>query len=115
MCVKNSSKFEILIHKAWENPEFRKMLKEHPEKALFSLGIETPSGKKIKVYEDTETQIHISIPHAPPELSEEDLKKLSAGLSNEVKIALGIAAALATSAALVYANDKQIASWLINL
>jgi hypothetical protein len=82
--MKNASKFEILIHKAWENPEFRKMLKEHPEKALFSLGIETPRGKKIKVYEDTETQIHISIPHAPPELSEEDLKKLSAGGAVEV-------------------------------
>jgi hypothetical protein len=79
--MKNTDKFQKLLDKAWNDPEFRKFLIEHPAKALFSFGIETPRGKKIVIHEDTSTTIHICIPHQPTELSNEDLKNITGGLS----------------------------------
>jgi hypothetical protein len=110
----NSDKFEILIHKAWEDPEFRKMLNEHPENALHSLGIEVPEGKKIIVHQDTESLIHICISEKPKELSENDLKKIHAGLSTleKVGIGLGAAATLAGIAASVYYGTQGSSTYV---
>ena len=68
--------------KAWMDAAFKQRLLSEPAIVLKEYGLEMPSGVKIKVVEDTETLMHLSLPPRPTdqELSEEDLASVAGGL-----------------------------------
>ena len=67
--------------KAWTDDAFKKRLLSDPTNVLQECGLPIPSGVKIKMTEDTDALIHLSLPSRPSEaeLSEEDLEAVAAG------------------------------------
>lgn len=67
--------------KAWTDDAFKKRLLSDPTNVLQECGLPIPSGVEIKMTEDTDTLIHLSLPSRPneAELSEEDLAAVAAG------------------------------------
>ena len=69
--------------KAWKDPEFKKKLQADPHATLKELGMKNlPASIKVKVVEEQKNEWCIVL-HVPPanvqNLSEEELKKISAG------------------------------------
>jgi hypothetical protein len=74
--------FSQLIAKAWTDVTFKKRLLSEPATVLEEHGLEVPAGVTIRVVEDTDTLIHLSLPPQPSdkELTEEDLAAVAGGL-----------------------------------
>ena len=72
---KEQRALQILIHKAWEDEDFKEELKSNPVRVLEDVigqSIKLPDGKTIKVTDQTDTSIiHITI---PPKLNMEDME-----------------------------------------
>ena len=69
-----------LTEKACEDVEFRKQLVEDPKGTISEeFGIEVPESFNIKVHESDMNTLHLALP-AGPELDEEQLEAVAAGL-----------------------------------
>lgn len=75
-------KFAQITAKAWMDEAFKRRLLSEPATVLQEYGLEVPPGVRIKVMEDTDTLVHLSLPPRPTdqELSEEDLTSVAGGL-----------------------------------
>lgn len=74
-------KWNQLIAKAWADPALKQRLLANPAEVLKEEGMVTPPGVQIKVVENTETVIHLTLPPppTPEELSEEELQQVAGG------------------------------------
>ena len=85
---KGQDVFFRIITEAWQNDDFKKSLISNPEEALKNLfGRSLPTGKKIKVFDQSDPEyIYINIPIKPErndvELDNKKLDKVSGGVSN---------------------------------
>jgi hypothetical protein len=79
----NAAAYGKIIAKAWRDPAFKAKLLADPHAALKDAGISVPPGVTVKVVENTGTHVHIVLPPKPTRLSDEELDKVSAGLSPE--------------------------------
>jgi hypothetical protein len=70
-----------LVAKARADPAFKKRLLADPAAVLKEHGLLVPAGKQIKVVENTDKVIHLTIPlaPAPEELSAEELHRAAGG------------------------------------
>ena len=76
-----SKKVGQITAKAWTDAAFKKRLLSDPVAVLKDYGLTLPPDVKVKVVEDTDTLIHLSLRPKPAdkELSEEDLAAVAAG------------------------------------
>jgi hypothetical protein len=58
-------RWEPIVARAWGDEEFKKRLLEEPSAVLKEHGVETTPGVKIKVVENGETLVHLTIPTKP--------------------------------------------------
>jgi hypothetical protein len=74
--------FSQLIAKAWTDAAFKQRLLREPATVLEEYGLEVPAGVTIRIVEDTDTLMHVSLPPRPSgkELTEEDLTAVAGGL-----------------------------------
>lgn len=75
-------KWGQITAKAWTDANFKKRLLSDPVAVLKDYGTTLPPDVKIKVFEDTDTLYHLTLPPKPAdkELSEEDLAAVAGGL-----------------------------------
>ena len=77
-----SKKVGQITAKAWTDANFKKRLLSDPAAVLKDYGLTVPPDIKIRVVEDTDTLVHLTLPPKPTdkELSEEDLAALAGGV-----------------------------------
>ncbi|MBS0650972.1 MAG: NHLP leader peptide family RiPP precursor [Verrucomicrobia bacterium] len=71
-----------MIAKAWTDPAYKEKLLKNPLALFKEEGIQVPEGIQLKIEENTDKIVHLSLPQKPHgHLSETELKKLAAGLT----------------------------------
>ena len=100
-----------LIEKAWKDPGFREEIIRDPRSMLERhTGQKLPKELKIYVHEEDVNTLHLSIPHAPSnmtELSDQDLEKVAGGTDVVVTAVLGVVASVCS----VGVTVKEAQSW----
>jgi hypothetical protein len=70
-----------VVAKAWTDASFKQKLLAEPLAALKQQGINVPRGLQVKVVENTDQVLHLTLPAKPSdEMSEEDLEKVAGGV-----------------------------------
>lgn len=65
-----------IIQKAWEDPEFKKLLLDDPKSAIKKeFGIDVPAEVDLKVVEETPSSYYLVIPPAPEAASADNSVK----------------------------------------
>jgi hypothetical protein len=74
-------KWGQLVAKAWGDPAFKQRLLADPAAILRAEGIDVPAGRQVKVVENTDQVVYLTIPAKPPEaeLSDEQLGQVAGG------------------------------------
>ena len=69
------------VARAWADPAFKAKLIANPAAGLRENGIQVPAGITIKVVENTDQVLHLTLPlpPAPEELTEEELHRAAGG------------------------------------
>jgi hypothetical protein len=75
------SGYEALILRCWTDNAFKERFKEDPAACIREIGGALPEGVTISVHEDTPSVVHLVIPYASNELSDESLETVSGGLN----------------------------------
>ena len=80
----NEKQWSQIVAKAWADAKFKQRLLADPAAVLKENGIEVPPGVTVKIIENSEKVVHLTLPAKPDgELSEEALAKVAGGaLSN---------------------------------
>jgi hypothetical protein len=69
-----------VVERAWHDEGFKKRLLSNPAAVLKEEGIEPPQGVQVKLVENTQNVIHLTLPaKVAGELSEKDLELVAAG------------------------------------
>jgi hypothetical protein len=71
-----------IVAQAWRDEAFRRRLLAEPAAVLKEHGLEMPAGVQVRIVEDTEHVIHLTLPRrpaSPGEVSEEELATVAAG------------------------------------
>jgi hypothetical protein len=70
-----------LVARAWDDPAFKAKLLADPAGVLKEQGLAVPPGITIKVVENTDKVLHLTLPVKPPaeQLSEEELHRVAGG------------------------------------
>jgi hypothetical protein len=70
-----------LVAKAWDDPAFKQRLLADPAAVLKENGLKVPAGVQVKVVENTDKVVHLTLPAkpSPAELSEEELHRAAGG------------------------------------
>ena len=71
-----------IVVKAWQDDGFKKRLLAEPAAVLKEYGLEVPPGIQLRLLEDTDQIIHLTLPAKPRtgELSDADLAAVAGGL-----------------------------------
>jgi hypothetical protein len=71
--------YDKVVAKAWSDEEFKRTLIADPESVLKENGVEVPEGMEIKVVENTDKLVHVTLPPKPKEgeLSDQDLQNVT--------------------------------------
>jgi hypothetical protein len=78
-----------IVAQAWDDERFRKRLLADPAAVLKEHGVVVPQGIRVKVLEDTDQLVHLTLPLKPSsqELSDADLRQVVGGiLSNDMPL-----------------------------
>lgn len=70
-----------IVAKAWQDESFKKRLLANPAAVLKDQGLETPAGVQLRVLENTDRLVHLTIPARPnaAELSDAALDAVAGG------------------------------------
>ncbi len=103
----DENRFGEIISKCWGDAEFKKRFIADPKKILAEFGMEVPEGLNVKVVENTEDTMYLTLPPAPPkpkgELSDNQLDAVSGGAGN---VAVGTSPTLTARPAYVNLTSK---------
>ena len=77
---KQSKVWGQLIAKCWSDETFKKRLLDHPEAAK-EHGLEVPTGIQVKIVEDSDKVVHLTLPakSSTDELSDDELENVAGG------------------------------------
>ena len=80
-----SSPWAQIAAKAWADETFKNRLLSNPSAVFQEVGLEVPQGVQVRVVENTDQILHLTLPAKPStdELSEDELKSVAGGLSPE--------------------------------
>jgi hypothetical protein len=87
----DENRFGEIISKCWGDAEFKKKFMADPKKILAEYGMEVPAGLNVKVVENTNDTMYLTLPPAPDwrkasELSDNQLDAVSGGAGTTVKV-----------------------------
>ena len=87
-----SEAFKKILAGAWFDDRFKAKLLADPIVVFKENGIELPEGVEVKVLENTEKVIHLTLPPKPDasELSDDDLDKVAGGLVDSFEKKFGL-------------------------
>jgi Nitrile hydratase, alpha chain len=72
--------FSAVIHKIWDNPNYKEEFIKNPRVFLKKEGIEIPENVKLIVHENTDNEIHLIIPQKPTvEFADNELEAMAGG------------------------------------
>jgi Nitrile hydratase, alpha chain len=79
-----------IVTKAWQDDAFKKRLLANPTAVLKEQGLEVSAGVQVRVVENTDQVIHLTLPAKPREgeLSEDELENVAGGKLGGVLIRL---------------------------
>ena len=85
------SQWGQIVAKAWQDDGFKKRLLANPSAILKERGLEVPAGVQLRVVENTDQVVHLTLPAKPRkgELSDEQLEGVAGGKSHN-RNSLGI-------------------------
>ena len=71
-----------IVAKAWQDDAFKKRLVSNPSAALKEEGLEVPSGVQIRIVENTDTLVYLTLPARPldGEISDDELAAVAGGM-----------------------------------
>ena len=69
-----------VVAKAWSDGPFKQRLLADPATVLAAEGVAVPEGVEVRLVEDTNNLVHLTLPARPPDLSDEQLDKVAGGL-----------------------------------
>jgi hypothetical protein len=77
-------KWARIVARAWADEGFKKRLLADPAAVLKEARLQVPAGIRVRVVEDTDETLHLTLPQKPGEgeLAEEDLQLLAAAANN---------------------------------
>lgn len=70
---------EMIIKKAMEDENFKKLLLSNPHEAIAQSGFEIPKDMEIKILEETANTSYLIFPYIPEELSDDALDLVAGG------------------------------------
>ena len=77
----NQQQWSQIAAKAWADPKIKQRLLTNPAEVLTEHGIPVPSAITVKVVENTEKLVYLTLPVRPSgELSESELQQVSGGI-----------------------------------
>ena len=77
---KADAAFGKIVARAWREPAFKAKLLADPHGALKDAGVAVPAGVTVKVFENTDSHVHLLLPPKPTsELSDEALENVAGG------------------------------------
>src|SRR5258707_719485 len=73
--------WDQIVARAWDDAAFKQRLLSDPAAVLKEYGLAPPAGITIKVHENTDTVLNLTLPIKPPpeELSAEELQRVAGG------------------------------------
>jgi hypothetical protein len=72
--------YQQLVARTWDDPAFKARLLAEPTRTLAEQGIQFPPGVEVRMVENTDRVLHLTLPPAPAEeLSDEQLDAVAAG------------------------------------
>lgn len=79
-------KYGKIVVKAWTDEEFRMRLMSDPKCVFKENGIDVPDNVEIKVVENTNNVVHLTLPPKPKEvdLSDKELEKIAGGCTGGI-------------------------------
>jgi hypothetical protein len=75
----SSAKMQQLLAKCWTDEGFKKQMLADPMAVMKVEGVVPPAGLTIKVVENTNDTLYLTIPVKPTSLSDDDLENVSGG------------------------------------
>jgi Nitrile hydratase, alpha chain len=98
-----------IVVKAWQDNVFKKRLLTEPATILKENGVEVPAGLQIRVVENTDKLVHLTLPPKPREgeLSDDDLENVAGGVVSIEYLILGTYLALALVVGVAPARDTS--------
>jgi hypothetical protein len=78
-----AEKWGQIVSKAWSDENFKKRLISDPATILKENGLEVPPGVQVKVVENTDKLLHLTLPPkaSSHELSETDISAIAGGMA----------------------------------
>lgn len=79
-----------IVAKAWSNEAFKQRLLADPAAVLRAEGITVPAGSELRIFENTDKVINLTLPAKPAvsELSDEQLQSVAGGSSWQLDSAI---------------------------
>ena len=86
-----------VISRTWTDPEFKARFVSEPEQVLAEAGIDTPEGMELRVVENTDDVMYLTLPVKPSEeLSDDMLEAVAGGSTAGTASTLGTAGTVGT-------------------
>lgn len=80
-----------LLAKCWADEGFKNKMLADPAATMKAEGVEPPAGVTIKVVENTDKVMYLTLPVRPTDLSDDDLEKVAGGgVVGDVKEVIGV-------------------------
>ena len=77
----DAKQWSQIVAKAWADPKFKQRLLASPAAVLKENGVDVPTGVAVKVVENSENLVHLTLPARPTgELSEKELEQVAGGI-----------------------------------
>jgi hypothetical protein len=81
----NEKHWSQIVAKAWADPKFKQRLVSNPSSVLKEHGVTVPAGVTVKVIENTDNVVHLTLPVQPSgELSDDELAEVAAAGVNRL-------------------------------
>ena len=102
----------LIIERAWKHPEFRREFVSDPKGTIEKYsGQKLPENMKIQVHEEDANTMHMTIPMAPPnlsELSDADLERVAGGTDVvSLAVTIGISVSMSAVGATLLAQQRN--------
>ena len=72
-------KWGQVVAQAWSDDSYKQRLLADPAAVLAEQGLTAPTGKQVRIVEDTADTVHVVLPAKPDELSDDELDQAAGG------------------------------------
>ena len=72
-----------VVAQAWSDGSYKQRLLTEPAAVMAERGLTPPTGKQIRIVEDTADTVHVVLPARPSELTDEQLDQAAGGVARD--------------------------------